>query len=64
MAVENTAVETACTEVWFNELRFSNIDEEGGYAALARIDMKLADLGTITLAELSKPGASVHWNKE
>ena len=50
MAIENTAIEAVCAEVWFNELRFSNIDEKGGYAALARIDMKLADLGAITLA--------------
>ncbi|HEY6502827.1 MAG TPA: cell surface protein SprA [Chitinophagaceae bacterium] len=50
MAIENTAVETACTEVWFNELRFSNIDEEGGWAAIARMDVKLADLGAITVA--------------
>ncbi|MBC7947906.1 MAG: cell surface protein SprA [Chitinophagaceae bacterium] len=50
LAVENTGIETACTEVWFNELRFSNLNEEGGAAALARVDIKLADLGGITMA--------------
>lgn len=50
LAVENTTQETACAEVWFNELRFSNMDEKGGYAALGRVDVKLADLGSLTLA--------------
>ncbi|HZF99829.1 MAG TPA: cell surface protein SprA, partial [Chitinophagales bacterium] len=39
-----------CAEVWFNELRVSGFDEEGGYAALARADVKLADFGSVTLA--------------
>jgi cell surface protein SprA len=37
-----------CTEVWVNELRLSDIDERGGWAALARMDAKLADLGSLT----------------
>ena len=40
----------ACGEVWVNELRLSNLDERGGYAALARIDFTLADLGTLSLS--------------
>jgi cell surface protein SprA len=36
-----------CGEVWFNELRLSNLDESGGYAALGRVDLQLADLGTV-----------------
>ncbi|MBC8048001.1 MAG: cell surface protein SprA [Fimbriimonadaceae bacterium] len=39
-----------CAEVWVNELRLSDIDQRGGWAALARIDAKLADLGNITLS--------------
>jgi len=35
-------------EVWFNELRLSGLDERGGMAAIARLDMQLADLGTLT----------------
>ena len=50
LSVENTNLPTACAEVWFNELRFSNLDEKGGWAALGRVDIKLADLGSITLA--------------
>jgi cell surface protein SprA len=51
MGVENTnAPGTACGEVWVNELRLSSIDEHGGWAALGRIDVNLADLGTISLS--------------
>ncbi len=38
-----------CTEVWFNELRLTGLDEKGGYAALARVDIGLSDLGTLTV---------------
>ena len=54
LAVENVKQESICTEVWFNELRFSKLDEEGGWAALARADIRLADLGTITVAGTAK----------
>jgi cell surface protein SprA len=50
LAVENTNLDNACAEVWFNELRFSHLDEKGGWAALGRVDLKLADLGNITLS--------------
>ena len=36
--------------VWFDELRVSNMDESGGYAALGRVDLNLADLGALSLA--------------
>ncbi len=38
------------TEVWVNELRLSQIDEHGAYAALGRVDVQLADLGTISVS--------------
>jgi cell surface protein SprA len=51
MGVENTnGLGTACGEVWVNELRLSSIDEHGGWAALGRIDLNLADLGTISIS--------------
>src|SRR6185436_1978214 len=50
LAVQNMRNEPTCAEVWFNELRFSHLDEKGGGAALARMDIKLADLGSITAA--------------
>lgn len=39
-----------CTEVWFDELRLSGFDEDGGYAAIARADIRLADLGSVTFS--------------
>lgn len=50
IAVENTKQPTACAEVWVNELRLSSIDEQGGWAALGRIDLNLADLGTVSVS--------------
>ncbi len=38
------------TEVWVDELRLSQIDEHGGWAALGRVDMQLADLGTLSVS--------------
>lgn len=37
-------------EVWFNELRVAEFAEFGGTAALANINVKLADLGNISLS--------------
>ena len=42
--------EDFCAEVWVNELRLTEIDEQGGWAALARVDAQLADLGTLTVS--------------
>ncbi|MEO6759261.1 MAG: cell surface protein SprA, partial [Saprospiraceae bacterium] len=39
-----------CVEVWINELRLNGFNEQGGYAGQARVDMKLADLGNLSLA--------------
>jgi cell surface protein SprA len=36
-----------CIEVWFNELRMNGIDEKGGWAAMGRTEIQLADLGSI-----------------
>ena len=38
------------SEVWINELRLEGLDERGGVAGIARADIQLADLGTITAA--------------
>jgi cell surface protein SprA len=46
-----------CGEIWVNELRLSDFDESGGWAANARVTAKLADLGSVTLAgNMSTPG--------
>ncbi len=38
-----------CAEVWVNELRMTDFDQEGGWAATARVSAKLADLGNMTI---------------
>ena len=52
IGVENPAEfnQTVSAEVWVNELRLSELDEHGGYAALGRVDMQLADLGTLSVS--------------
>ncbi len=37
-------------DVWVNELRLSEFDEGGGWAANARVSTRLADLGSVTVA--------------
>lgn len=37
-------------EVWFNELRLTDFDERGGWAATARLNAKLADFADITVS--------------
>jgi len=37
-------------EVWANELRLTGLDERGGAAAVARVDMQLADFANVTVA--------------
>jgi cell surface protein SprA len=39
-----------CAEVWINELRLAGFDEDGGWAALGRIDMQLADVGNVSVS--------------
>jgi cell surface protein SprA len=50
LAVQNTKPGGTAAEVWFNELRLSRLDEKGGWAALGRVDLRLADLGNISIA--------------
>lgn len=54
VAVENLRFEMICTEIWINELRLSQLDEDGGWAALARADIRLADLGSISLSATAR----------
>ncbi len=39
-----------CLEVWVNELRLTDFDQSGGWAALARVNATLADLGNVSVA--------------
>lgn len=44
-------------EVWFNELRLAELDNEGGWAAVAAMDMNIADFANIsTTANMSTSG--------
>lgn len=53
-----------CGAVWFNELRLTDFNEEGGWAATARTTMKLADLGTLSLSgNIYTPGFGSIENK-
>jgi len=46
-----------CFEVWVNELRLSDFDERGGWAAIARVSAQLADFGSVSVAgNYSTPG--------
>ncbi len=50
IGVENTKTPTACGQIWVNELRLSSMNEQGGWAALGRVDVNLADLGTVSVS--------------
>ncbi len=44
-------------EIWLNELRLTDFNEKGGWAAIGRATLKLADFGNITVAgNTSQPG--------
>jgi len=47
---EGISGDPICAEVWVNEFRLKGIDEKGGSAAIVRTDVKLADLGNISLS--------------
>jgi cell surface protein SprA len=40
-------VQDLCGEVWFNELRLSDLDNEGGWATIINMDTNLADFATV-----------------
>ncbi len=51
LGVRSTLTEKVVSfETWFNELRLSDFEEEGGWAANARMNIKLSDLGNVSLA--------------
>lgn len=49
--------EPKCAEIWVNELRLTDFNNQGGFAATARLRSDLSDFGNITLTGLfSTPG--------
>jgi len=46
-----------CAEIWFNELRLTDFNDQSGWAATARMNAMLADLGNVMLSgSYSTPG--------
>jgi cell surface protein SprA len=39
-----------CSEVWFDELRMAGINDHAGYAAAGKMNVQLADLGTLNMS--------------
>ena len=49
--------QTKCAIIWVNELRLSEFNEQGGWAAVARMNATLADFATVAVAgNISTPG--------
>lgn len=49
VALQNKSGASVDAEMWINELRLSELNQETGYAAYGTADFQLADLGTMTL---------------
>jgi cell surface protein SprA len=53
-----------CGQIWVNELRLSDFDQKGGWAANARVTAKLADFGTMSVSgNMYTPGFGSIENK-
>ncbi len=50
IGVRNNAHGPKSTEVWVNELRLTDFDEDGGWAANANLNIGLSDFGSVNLA--------------
>ncbi|AUP81582.1 T9SS outer membrane translocon Sov/SprA [Flavivirga eckloniae] len=48
VGVKNATTSNACANVWFNELRLSDMDNEGGWAAVLSVDTNIADFANIS----------------
>ncbi|SFW45930.1 cell surface protein SprA [Cellulophaga fucicola] len=49
VGVKNTSDFPARGEVWFNELRLAGLDNNGGWAAIAAVDLNFADFADISV---------------
>lgn len=50
IGVRNNSKDLKSGEVWVNELRLTDFNEEGGWAANANLNVALSDLGTVNVA--------------
>lgn len=49
IGVKNASSTHLCGEVWFNELRLAELENEGGWAAIGAVDMNAADFINLSL---------------
>lgn len=50
IGIRNNSREVRSGEIWVNEMRLSEFDEEGGWATRGNVNLTLSDLGAIYLA--------------
>ena len=50
IGVRNNSRTTQSAEIWVNELRLTEFNEDGGWAAQGNLNVQLSDLGTVNLA--------------
>ncbi len=48
LGLRNSTTNDLCGEVWFNELRMSELQNQGGWAAVVSMDANIADFATIS----------------
>ncbi|MFK5983009.1 MAG: cell surface protein SprA [Flavobacteriaceae bacterium] len=48
LGVRNASTNDVCGETWFNELRMTELDNDGGWAAVASMDVNFADFADIS----------------
>lgn len=48
LGLRNKSNSDVCGEVWFNELRMSELENKGGWAAVANMDANLADFANVS----------------
>jgi len=49
--------EGKCAEIWFNELRLTDFDDQSGWASIVTANAKLADFATVSVSgSMSTPG--------
>ncbi|MCH9660201.1 MAG: cell surface protein SprA, partial [Bacteroidetes bacterium] len=48
IGLRNRSNNPICGEVWFNELRLSELENKGGWAAVANLDANLADFANVS----------------
>ncbi|QMU63210.1 MAG: cell surface protein SprA [Flavobacteriaceae bacterium] len=49
LGVKNTAARNKSAEIWFNEMRSSGFDNEGGWAAVVNADANFADIANVNV---------------